>query len=77
MLLFDAIKKKINNHTEVIEAQVSENVSNAIMDTVKNRTVLGDILDCPQAYKLEAYLDGDGIAINIRPREGVTIVVKK
>lgn len=77
MVFFDKLRRSAENAQKSVETQVAANVSTQVMQTIKTRTVLGSIIEYPEAYKLEAYFDTDGINIKIKPRDDVVVLPKK
>lgn len=67
MLIFDALKRNIVKNTDVSKAKVSIPIADI---PESKRTVISDILDNPQSFKLEAYLEEKEIVIRIKPRKG-------
>lgn len=46
-------------------------------DAIPKPSVLKDILDKPEDYKLEAYIEGEGITMRIRRRQKKLVVAQK
>lgn len=46
-------------------------------ELVSKPSVLKDILDNPEDYKLEAYIEGDGLTMKVRKRQKKIVTAKK
>lgn len=66
MLIFDKIKETLFSSTTV-----KNEVKNYATSLVIKKTVLGDILDHPEDFKIEAFFEGREIILKITPKDGV------
>lgn len=77
MILFNKLKDKVNKKTEAMETQIVDGVVQNLVPTIKTHTVLGDILNNPEAFKLEVWFEGNELNAKIKPREQVIVLTKE
>jgi len=77
MILFDKLKTKIDKKTESMETQIVDGVVQNLVPAIRHKTVLGDILDHPEAFKLEIWFDGNELNAKVKPREQVVVLTKE
>jgi hypothetical protein len=77
MILFDKLKEKVSKKTESMETQIVDGVVSNLVPAIKHRTILGDILENPEAFKLEIWFDNNELNAKIKPREKVYVLTKE
>ena len=73
MVIFNKIMEKIVDKTEVTSMTVTEQTIQRVIPAIKKKTVLGDILDDPENFKLEAYFEGNGLVIKVEPKSDYVV----
>lgn len=74
LLLIDIIKGAIISNTNVSKAKISLPIP--VNTPAVNKCVLGDIVNKPEEFKLEAYIDGNEVVMRIKPKKGGVIDVE-
>ena len=64
MLIFEKLKETLFSNTKV-----KDNVQNYATSLVLKKTVLGDILENPENFKIEAFFEGREIILKITPKD--------
>lgn len=74
MLLFDIIKDTIINSTDLSKAKLSLPIP--VDKPAIKKCVVGDIINKPEKFKLEAYIEGNEVVMRIKPKKGGVIDVE-
>lgn len=74
MRLIDILKDVVMNRTDLSKAKISLPIP---VDTpAVKKCVLGDIVNKPEKFKLEAYIEGNEVVMRIKPKKGGVIDVE-
>ena len=73
MVIFNKLLEKIVDKTEVQTTMITEQTIQRVLPTIKKKTVLGDILEKPEDFKIEAYFEGRGIIIKVEPKNDYVV----
>lgn len=73
MVIFDKLVNAIIDKTEVQETRLTNMAVERVIPAIKHKTVIGDLIEDPENFKLEAYFEGRGLVIKIEPKSDVVI----
>lgn len=72
MLLFDIIKDTVINSTDLSKAKLRLPVNKPAI----KKCVISDIMNKPENFKFEAYIEGKEVVMRIKPKKGGVIDVE-
>lgn len=74
MLLFDIIKDTVINSTDLSKAKLR--LPMPVNKPAIKKCVIGDIMNKPEKFKFEAYIEGKEVIMRIKPKKGGVIDVE-